>query len=220
MRASSVLRVAALLTCLTSISLVHSALAGIPAACPACSTVPSTLTLGGQTGGIGDPNVDFAVVVRDFSNQPIVGSVVMLDFSNCAGVKICGAQPDPGIAVIQCSPPQLGKLTDVQGRVSFRIVGNSSGIPPGPCAQRGCVKVFADGVLIGDPSIATPDLDGMNGVSPVDLSIWLGLFFTGGSCAAADFNGSGAVDPADLSTWLHYYFAGGSVQSCLAATCP
>jgi len=183
--------------------------------------VPSTLTLGGRTAvGFADPASEFKVRVLDFANNPVLSSAVDLRFSDCAGVRLCADQPDSTLHVVSCSPFEVIAITNFDGYATFHLVGSSSGLPSAPCAPAGCLRVYADGVLLRTVSVATPDLNGANGVDPADLSIWLDLYFRGGGCTAGDLNGSGALDPGDLSMWLALQFAGNSVQSCQGASCP
>jgi hypothetical protein len=222
MRASRRLRAALPISFILLAILAASAWAGLPTpACGPCSTVPPALILGGKNslGGV-DPGATFTIVVRDLANYPIPFSLVELDFGACSGVRVCSVQPDPDLTVFNCAQGFLAKYTDVSGTASFRILGAAAGLPGGACSTAGCAKVYADGVLIRQVNVATPDLDGVNGVGPADLSVWLNLFFAGTYCGQADFDGSGKVSASDLSWWLNYHFLAGSTQSCGSSTCP
>ena len=221
MRANSLLRAATLTLVLTAMPLVRPARAGIDVPCGPCSTVPATLILGGRdASGSADPATTYTVVVYSVAGQRMVGSVVVLAFDDCAGVALCATQPDPDLHVLSCAPARVAKVTDVSGRATFRLVGAASGQPGGPCPSAGCVRVYADGVLLRNVQVVTPDLDGGSGVGAADLSVWLDLYFGQQPCALADFDGSGELTAGDLAWWLDFALAGGSAQGCAGSLCP
>jgi hypothetical protein len=219
MRANPLLRVLLSTTAIAAIASVSPARAGFPPGCPPCSTIPTSITLGGFTAsGSADPQTAYTVVIRNLDQSPSVNSSVTLDFSGCTGVELCATQPDPGVyAGNLCGQGRVTAVTDIQGSATFRLVG--SGVPNATCAPYACVQVYVDGAFFGYATAHTPDLDGAGGVSPSDLSEWLQLFFAGGNCSRADYDGSGDVGPGDLSAWLEFHFASGSVASC-GALCP
>jgi hypothetical protein len=94
------------------------------------------------------------------------------------------------------------------------------GLGDTPCAQ-----VWADGVLIGRLRVKACDQDGMNGVSPADLSLFLSDRFRStcghyprADCATyrsrSDLNDDGRIDVADLSLFLHERFVPAPQRSC------
>jgi hypothetical protein len=60
---------------------------------PSKSSVPGFLRVGGaQTNaGVPDPTITYTVTVRDFANNPIAGSFVEANFTNCTDTKLCSA---------------------------------------------------------------------------------------------------------------------------------
>jgi hypothetical protein len=100
-------------------------------------------------------------------------------------------------------------------------------VTPAPCPPDppGCATVTATApgfapVVLGTTSVAAFDLDGVAGMSAIDLSDWLGAFFCGSNAARLDYDCDGVVGGGDLSIWLFAFFAGGSVLNCgLAGLC-
>jgi hypothetical protein len=184
---------------------------------PPASTIPCGITLVGTQAGVADPFGQFAVVVRDLASNPIPGSTVVIDFQDCEiDIRVCGSQPHAGTTV-DCTGPvgTVSALTDATGTVLLRIVGAARNTVNGWPAETGaCARVYADGMLLGNLSVATLDQDGHGGVNPADLSLWLDDLFTGMPRARSDYNCSSSISPADLSIWLGAYFAGGSTVSC------
>ena len=214
MTARPLLRVLAL--GLLGLSLHASARAGVSIPSPANCSKPSRIVLTGETlFGVPDPYGEFSVTVRDLANLPTTGSLVIVDFSSCPGVRVPTDQSDPAIQWTHCSPASFGKFTPSNGTVTFRLAG----LPSGACPPEAKVHIYADGVDIGSPRVVTPDLDGVGGVNAADLSKWVDLYFSGASCALADFDGSGTLGAGDLSTWLDFYFHNGSTQSSPAPYC-
>jgi len=159
----------------------------------------------------------FTVVVRDLANNPINGSPVVIDLSNCTDLAICSDQLDAN-ALVNCAAKTVRKFTNALGSVTFTVIGSSTGAGnAASLSNEG--RVFASGRLIGSPSVASFDLDGSGGVGAGDLSVWLSDFGSGQPYERSDFDGSGSIGAADLSEWLAVFGAGGSTQSC-GASCP
>ena len=88
-------------------------------------------------------------------------------------------------------------------------------IAPGPGA--GCCRVFAEGVQLGNCTVATPDLNGAavgDGVNGIDYEVLLAEIAASNSGAPYrgrdDLNHDGNVNISDLSTLLSYLGSGGS----------
>jgi len=123
--------------------------------------------------------IPFVVIVRDLSNNPVSSSTVQLDLSACV--------PDPAypglIPTHLC--PNSGPLTlvsDAAGRVEFRI--KAGGVCPGNRA-----RIFADGVLLAQRTVASPDQDGNLVVIGPDAAILVAKEMSGSFDATADLDG-------------------------------
>ena len=141
---------------------------GVPS--PFNSTAPSCM----QVCPYGD--LAYTVVVRDLANNPVTSSQVLLDFSNCTAFHLC---PPP-------APQTYSQVTDAQGVTTFHVKGG------GGCANG--VRVYADGVLLASPSVASPDQDGNLFVSGPDQ---VALAAKTATDPTADLNCDGTHDVAD-----------------------
>ena len=186
------------------------AAAAVPSA--ANSTVPPCMV----ACPFGD--IPFDVVVRDLANNPVANSNVVLDFANCPAAFICtapGSQPDP-------------YTVDLPTR-TIRLMSSASGLAHFPLrVGGGCgantVRVFADGVLLAQLALASPDQDGDGFTSNIlnnDLAIFTAKLGTSDPTADLDCDGdvdgddanifgrhasktcTGYVDAAHRSTWGH-----------------
>ncbi len=135
------------------------------------------------------PNGDitYHVTVKDLANNPVSGSTVVLDFSQCAGWMVC---PDPG----------PGITVDIPTR-TMRMVSNANGEAffaakvGGVCAS--IVNVYADGVLLKQTALRSPDQDGNLAVNGADQAILVAKI-AGGTDPTGDLNCSATTDSADL----------------------
>jgi hypothetical protein len=189
-----------------------AALAGVPSA--GNSSVPSCFSLVGSAATTPDPHGTFTVIVRDLANNPLNGASVVVDLSNAHDLKICNDQLDAG-ATVNCAAKTTRKFTDITGSVSFTVLGGSNG-SGNANTLLGAGRIFANGTLIGSPTVSAFDLDGANGVGINDLSVWLGDFGTAGNPAfgRSDFDCNGSVGINDLSVWLGQFGFGTSAASC------
>lgn len=210
------MRAIALSTLLTALFMLpaQAALAGFPN--PANWTIPSHVTL----VGLGPAGPDSATgnvicVIRDLANNPLPGSVVTFDFSACTDLTIATDQGDPRFFT-SCPQHCVSAVTDVNGIARFTIVGAGTA---GAAHPTNSLRVYADGVMAGSPSVAVLDRDGAAGLTSLDLSLWGADFITGTNPERADLDGSGIVNGADLSRWAAAYFNGRNVYSA-AAYCP
>jgi hypothetical protein len=187
------------------------AAAGVPSA--ANSTVPGWINAMGAKAGVPDPHGQVTIVVRDLANNPLNGASVVIDLSGCADLNLCCDQLDAGTTV-NCPAKTTRKFTDVTGTVQFILEGKSIG--SGNAVElQGAGRVYANGTLIGSPTVPAFDLDGSSGVGINDLSVWLGDFGTLGNPAfgRADFDHNGAVGINDLSVWLTQFGFSTSIPS-------
>jgi len=168
------------------------------------STLPTSIVLVGRdANGVADPLGGTTVIVRNCLHQPLAGHSVEFSF-------------EPGVTV-DCSPTHrsVRRLSDANGEARFVIPG--SAVPGVPQAAT-CVQLRVDGVLFGQPIVATPDLDAVAGVGAGDLSAFLQAFLEGDT-SVADLDGSGAIGAGDLSVWLDY-FSGGASLVTPSPLCP
>lgn len=178
---------------------------------PPSSTCPSYLlihALGPQGGP--DPGGAFVVVVRDLANEPVPGSDVAVDLSECLDLRLC----DVAIPWQLFTPPTRAwhAVSDANGVARFVIPGGSTGaasVVTGPCA-----RIYADGIFQCRVPVAILDLDAAGGLGASDIALWLAGFAGGTPGPRADFDGSGTVGAADLAVWLGVAGRGTSVASC------
>ncbi len=156
--------------------------AGVPS--PPNSTVPPCLV----ACPLGD--IAYTAVVRDLANNPLVGSRVTIDFSSCPGVSVCGVVQDPGYTY-DANTRYVQALTDQTGTVTFRLHAG------GLCAAG--VRVWADGLLIATPRMASPDQNGDQVVVESDFTIFEAKLGT--NDLTADFDCNGVVDLEDQNIW-------------------
>ena len=183
-------RIRALLaSLLLLVACVSAATAAVPS--PANSTTPNCIA----ACPLGDMPV--VVTVRDLANNVIAGSTVVLDFSSCPGAFIC------------TFPPGDPYLYDPATR-TVRMTTNASGVANFPLrAGGGCangVRIFADGVMLKQCSLASPDQTG-NGMVvcfaiDTDCAVFAGKL--GGADPTADFDCDGDVDEIDQLTLFQH----------------
>lgn len=170
---------AALLFLASSFSAVRAA---VPSA--ANSTIPNCIA----ACPMGDMHT--VIIVRDFANNPIAGSTVVIDFSNCPGAFICTLPPvDPYI--YDPATRTIRMTTDTTGKVDFPLrVG-------GGCSTG--VRIYADGIILAQRPLASPDQTGNGMVVCIAIDTDCQLFASkiGHSDATADFDCDGDVDGFD-----------------------
>jgi len=213
---TGLVRKATLLSAAGMLLIASAAMAGVPSA--ANSTTPACITLVGSLAGVPDAAAgQFTVTVRDLANNPLNGASVVCDFSGCLDIAICNDQLDAN-ATVNCGAKTTRKFTDALGHVTFTILGGSNGAGNASTLLNGG-KIFANGTLIQQPTVAAYDLDGGSGVGANDLSAWLTDFGTGNPYGRSDYDCSGGIGANDLSFWLTEFGAGTSSASCTVA-CP
>ncbi len=186
---------------------------------PQSSTVPPMLLVVGTDGaGHPDPAGAFTVVARRLSGIPVAGASVDLSFSDCPDLKICTDQRASNVYV-DCVNKIVRGIADMNGSVTFYVLGCARNFGGSPGALDSTLKVFANGVLLRTVRVAILDQVGCDGVDTGDLSAWLTDFFSGQPYARSDYSGDGVVDTGDLALWLDRFFAAGSVLGG-GATCP
>lgn len=180
------------------------------------STQPSGLVLVGHAGAP-DPIGTVTYVMIDISGTPLPFRHVTIDFSGCQDVTICSDVVDAGLEV-QCATRRVVGITDAYGRVTFTVVGRGLGNSPrtlGPCAI-----VDLEGHRLSDLRVSAYDLDGINGVNAIDLSLFAADLFSGPYRPRSDYDFDGDVDSIDLGRFARALFGGGSSSSGVAACSP
>ncbi len=186
------------------------------------STIPLHIIVVGHDGaGQADPIGQFTVTVRDLANNPVAGANVVCDFSNYTDLEVAATQPFPGVSSL-CANHSVLALTDVSGVATFRVVGAATSSGPSGTGML-AMRIYADGVLLGNISAAALDLVGQDGLSGSDLAAWTTDAFSGLPLARSDYDGSGAIGGSDLAIWARAYFANGSrfgAGSLAGGLCP
>ena len=206
---TGLVRKATLLTA-AGLLVASAAMAGVPDA--TLSLKPACISLYGSVAGVADPAGTFSVTVNDFSGNPINNASVVIDFSNCNDIQICDDQLDVD-ALVNCAAKTVRKFTDISGVVSFTLIGGSNGAGNATTLLNGG-RIYANGTLIGSPTVSVFDLNGLSGVGATDLAAWLTDFGSGQPYGRSDYNCSGDVGATDLSFWLSAFGSGNSAASC------
>lgn len=146
------------------------------------------------------------------------GAVVVISFAACGELNVCSFQGGPGI-VVSCAANTISGITNAVGVATFSIVG--ARIPGGGAAPIGpCAPVTVDGAPAGVERVAAFDLNGVGGVTAIDLGIWASDLVSGIAFTRSDYDGNGVIDALDLGIFAAALLGGGSVLSCAAAYCP
>lgn len=180
------------------------------------ATVPACISLVGSDGAVASGMGAFQVVVRDLANNPMQGVSVRIDLSGAPDLRMCAQQLAPGVVVL-CADNVATAITDANGIAAFTLMGGSNGGPAVTLQNNG--RVYADGILIGSPTVSAYDLDGASGVGANDLSLWLSDFGTGNPYGRADYDCTGFVGANDFSFLLSAFGSATQTVSC-AASCP
>ena len=216
---TGLVRKATLLTA-AGVLLASAAFAGVPSA--ANSTVPTGIAVVGHLSGTADPVGLFSVTVKDVAGNPMNGASVVVDFSGCADIKICAqaeqtAVSNPG-ALVNCAAKTIRLFTNGSGVVSFDILGGSR--PGLGTSHANAGRVFANGVLIGSPSVAAYNLDGAGPINATDFGLFLTDFALDNTLARSNFKFSGVINATDLGKILTVFAAGKSATSCTTSCGP
>lgn len=175
---------------------------------PAYSSVPPWLTVVTPHPWGFAPGDYYTVQVRDELGVPMPGVPVVLDFGGCHHVRFASEQSLPADVVADCGADTMRAITDAAGTATFVVYGSVVDRAPA-VSDAGCVTVYAGfpRVLIGQSSVRSYDLDGVNGLTANDLYLWRCDFGYGEYRARSDYDGVGGVTAADLALWLTKYFA-------------
>jgi hypothetical protein len=127
-----------------------------------------------------DPSGVFTYIIRDNLNAVIPFAEVVIDFSACTDIRLCTTNTTtapPGGSFV-CAPKRWTGTADVNGQISFTIVGTGNGNgTPRLGTNAACATVFVNGAA-GFPSLIASafDHDGAGGVGGGDLSQWQAVF--------------------------------------------
>jgi len=193
-----------------------AAMAGVPSA--TTSTQPAGISLVGSSGGVADPTTFGAstYTIRDASNNPVPGSVVIMNFTACTDARLCSAN-QPANMTVNCGSKTVSGVTDAVGAVTFRIVGG--GLTSGAAITAPCISVTADGVPMNTIRSSTFDINGAGGLTLADITLAKNDFSTNPARTRSDFNKSGSITLADITIIKNVFTAGASNTSC-ATYCP
>lgn len=188
-------------------------------ACPPSaqqSLAPPGIALVGHAGAP-DPAGNFTYVVRDVVGNPVPGSTVVLDFSQCPDARLASDVLAPG-TYLDCARRTIRGVTNQAGEVTFRIVG--SGLGGSAAGTTPCLAAHLDGIMMPALRVSVFDLDGVSGVGGADLQIWGSDFASGRNPSRSDYDFDGRVGASDLFLWGKVFSAGGSTSSGLASCGP
>src|SRR4249920_2371509 len=105
---------------LLGLALATSAHAGPPD--PSRSTVPKFVRVGGKqtvNPSLPDPSLAYTVTVRDFASNPVAGSTVVLNFTNCTELRLCSF--NLGAQTVNCLAKTVTATANAAGQVTFSI---------------------------------------------------------------------------------------------------
>ncbi|MEQ1833456.1 MAG: hypothetical protein ABL977_10410 [Candidatus Eisenbacteria bacterium] len=181
---------------------------------PANSTVPACITLVGHDAiGAPDPRGLFTVTVRDLANNPTANALVRVDVTPATDLTLCGTQQAGLVVSTSAAAMFVEGRTNLLGQFTVSLMGGSNGMGNG-MPSLGLGKIYADGVLIGSPTVSVLDLDGTSGVGINDLAVWLADFSSAQLFGRSDYDCNAGVGINDLSVWLAAYGSSASAYGC------
>jgi hypothetical protein len=203
-------------TLITAVGLLaaSAAMAGVPSASTSIQPTGLVIKIVGH-GSPPDPIGTVSYTIRDASNNPVPGSVVILNFAACADVRICSSDVGTGMTV-NCGSKTVTGVTNASGQVSIVVAGSSGGGAP---SFTKCVAVTADGVPYANLNGATADYNALDGVTLLDVSSCYGDVVAGTGRKRSDFDGNGTVALLDVSAVYGIVVGGGSPFTC-TTLCP
>jgi len=155
---------------------------------PARSAVPSPANSSHDPCFVVCPlgDITYHITVRDIANNPVGGSTVVLDFSQCV--------------FVHCQNPGPGIIANDVAR-TMTTTANAAGVASFPLKMGGCcpgVRIIADGVILATVSMSSPDQDANLLVNGTDASILTGLTSMPYS-VCGDLNCDGVVNANDVA---------------------
>lgn len=180
---------------------------------PARCHVPKLIPIVGGSNGVADPAGRFAVEVRDFSDYPKDGALVVIDFSDCTDLRLASTAPSGCWS--DCASSTFRTFTDATGTAWLCVAGAGRNRGGEPGAGAHAAHVFADGVRLGDATVAIYDQNGAvsePGLEVTDLTAMMRDMGTGWYFGRSDYNGDGVIDVVDLSLILSALGRGTSAE--------
>jgi hypothetical protein len=165
-------------------ALLLSLVLALASAAIARADVPSAAYSIADTNLVASPDGGFSYVVwlRDSADQPLPGATVVLDFTNAAGIQLCGSQDTD-------HDGRLLATTDISGKATFQVKAGGS------TTGRATVGSGIDVIALVRPR--TTDLDGDSDVDAQDQAALNALVGTAGP--KGDLDRNGIVDAADVA---------------------
>ena len=177
-------------------ALAIAALALLPVAAAASVPAPSNSTLPACLATTPGGNILSTIIVRDLASNPINNSLVVIDYSLCAGFVPCPQGGSPGDPYIVDLPTgTLRMFTNASGQAVFPVRAG------GGCSNSG-IRVFADGVLLGSMHAASADQNGDLAVGGADVAAVMAKVAT--PDLSGDLNCDNAVNAADVAIVTGY----------------
>jgi len=190
----------------------HADISKIPD--PSKCTIPSHLDVVGANGNVPDPSGAWTVKVRDFANNPLMGTSIVIDFADCADIRIACDQLNAVTGQTNFMAKMVGATSGMTGQVTFYVQGAADAqmlaglvATPGTRAGTPCAKVYGDGVLLGNLTVSANDVNGVGSptaaLTGADVALaaneMLKSMIGGEPMARDDFDGNGAVTGGDIA---------------------
>jgi len=193
-----------------------TAMAAVPSpatsVCPGCSGPGSArpflkyvgeVTPGSNNFHVGltapaDPRV--TITVKDFAGNPVAGSIVELNSTNCTDLKLCNRTVTGVTQTVDCTNKVIRGTTNALGQVTLIGIGGglNNGVPgtPTPGPGLNCVQIVADGIPLANATAVIYDENGAvlplsagrNGVDVLDLSKFQVDLLSGTYFGRSDFS--------------------------------
>lgn len=227
--------------CVAGILVASTALANVPD--PAHSAFSSNyIAVEGQTSGQPDNCSDgrcgnWTVTVRDFANNLIAGSTVVIDFSGCPDIQVSCDQLNGVTGQTDLAGKKVSGTTNASGQFVFKVQGASNAsLQAGNVTSAGtnagvpCAQVYADGVALGSLIVSAYDVNGLGSptaavnASDVSLVSAEALKIAAGATARArdDYNFTNSVNSGDVAIMssMALQQAAGTGSKATASYCP
>jgi len=238
------IRPIAILSLLTAL-VVPGAFAGTPS--DKSTIVGSGGTAGyidveGSTAGSPDNCSDgrcgnVTVTIRDFANNVIAGSSVVIDFSACTDIQLSCDQLNAVTQQSYLGGKKVAGTTNASGQFVFKVQGGSNATStatnttsPGTNAGVACAQVYADGFSLASMKVVAYDVNGLgspggavNGADVALVSAENAKVALGAQPRSRDdYNHSGSINGADVSaaSSMSSQAALGTGSQKTAAFCP
>ncbi len=191
------------------------------------------IVLVGAASGVPDAVGAWTVTVRNAINNPIAGSDVVIDFTNCSDLVVSCDQLS-AVTGQSASGRRVSGVTNASGQFMFFVQGSSNvaALPagnvtaPGTDAGTPCASIYAAGVLLGQLIVSAEDLNGRgsptNAVDGSDVAIAAAeavrVALGAPARARDDYDRNGRVNGADVAILAKRVVAGGSQNT--GSACP